>query len=896
MPFVLLEHYKRVRFGAFTKTETLWHTGSLPIIDLNISPVFTVRIHFQFRRFLANVRTPLLWRYQVQCSSWYWRARKLTSSLKFRVNRGAFRTKSRVLEMKEKSGVFREILFNVIYKMAMAVVAVLILLSVEHAFPHSTILVRWSVKPEAEYGFFATLAQVAATMLGLYFTAVSLVASTSYARAPGNLRALIIEEQVGNFYFSFLAHFAATAVTMLAAVSLGVPIGALNIFWLSFLGLFAVFSFVLLGLRTFSFFDPTALVRHLNPRLARAMSEVTPTGYKWLDPSFQSHQQRDADRAIEAYANLIVIAEQSENLNARTLVELAEGLFAALNHYALIKCRIPTKSLWFRRHPKHKQWLLAPSHELEIARSTDTALQPEMVPDLNWFENNINQALTKIITRLCTRADLTGLITVLNAAQIYARNAATLGCPEEAFILLNAVGAELESSFADVIFDSTSDDSIKQSLNRLAAIDMHALAVMNVLLGTSHALEMTNCATFAQQTTQIEWRKSAAIYHNKNFPREVLKQYEEIQDRLFFEEEVEGKIVTPDWLQCEFAALGYTRFLAEIVGSILAKFETRFGDAVELRVNAKDFIGATSLIHRGLEATNKLDVHLPRIRAYWDDLVILNRSRDWEWPTINWDDFSKRITALRDRQIKHLTACISTLINFPNKQQFPDLFGQTYSILADSCFDALIRGDEAIFTAVFPPYFTMAFQAHQRVRSVLGKITNQNVVATLGPLSDLLAISGFAELYSAHTTKNFNSVSRKIWDALFNGQTDDASRKNLIVLLSATKEPLLGTSSRDMLRFRWQRSTCDYFDKHGIPVDDFGFSSYRKNHIRHPSPLVRVFASRGDLLNDPEDIFFAVYLFMRPEASGLKVPEMIKSYQQALNRETSGKEDEDEET
>jgi len=747
---------------------------------------------------------------------------------------------------------------------------------------------------EAEYGFFGTLAQVSATMLGLYFAAVSLVASTAYARVPGDVRAMIVEEQVGSFYFGFLAQFAAAAVIMLTAVSLGIALGGLNILWLSFLGLFGVFSFVVLGLRTFWFFDPTALVQHLNHRLARAIGEVTPAGYKWLDASFQNHHQGQAERTIEAYASLAAIAEEGDNLNSRALVELAEGLFAALNHYAWTKNRIPTKSLWFRRRPKHKQWLLASYHEVEVARATDTVLQPEMVPDLHWFETEAGRVVARIVRCLSARADLTGMVTVLNASQRYARAAATRGQTDEAFLLLQTLGGEIDRPFGKAKFDASSDDATAQSLNRIAAIDLHALGLINVLLGVSHALEATDRAAFDRQVSRIEWRKPASIYTG-HFPREVLQQSEELQDRLTFEREVEGTVVTPGWLQVEFAALGYARFLSAVVGRVLTEFEGRFIGFVESRVKAGDPIGAASLINRGLEAANKLDSHFARIRSWWEALVELNRSRDWEWPTIDWDSAGKRSLALRDSLVKRLASCIGPLMDLPERKLVPDLFGQAYSVLADSCFDALLRGDAAMFEAIFSAYFLTAIEAHQKVRGALGKITNFNVSTTLGPLADLLAISGFAELYSALANKNFGTVCRKVWDGYFTSFPDDERRRGVIQILGLTKEPLLGMSSRDMLRFRWERATRDYLAGQGIVTDDFGYyGSRRRSAGRHPSPLVRVFAARGDVLNDAEDIFLAVYLYRRPEATGLKVPHEIESYQRSLAREESEKEENDE--
>lgn len=784
------------------------------------------------------------------------------------------------------------ILRHIILKLALTIAIVAILVLIERAFPRLNTAFHWELITEAESGFLGALAQVAATMLGLYFAAVSLVASTAYARVPGDVRAMVVEEQVGDFYFRFLAQFAATAVVMLSAVSLGIPLGVLNVLWVSFLGVFGVFSFVVLGRRTFSFFDPAALVQYLNHRLARAMAEVTPDGYKWFDPSFQQHHQRQADRALDAYANLVAIAEQTENLNSRALVELAEGLISALNHYASIKGRVPTKSLWFRQRPKYKQWLLASYHELEVARATDTTLQPEMVPDLHWFETDVCRVLARIGRQLSARADLTGMVAVLNAGQKYARTASALGSVEEVLQLVQTLGRQIDEAFAEAKFDGTSDDTVAQSLNRIAAVDLHALGLMNVLLGIAHALESTSRAAFEQQIDQIEWNKPASLYTG-HFPREVLQQCEEMQERMVFEREVEGNVIMPDWLQREIAALGYARFLATVVERMLTDFETRFVHLLEQRVKAEDLIGAASLIYRGLEATNKLDSHLARIHAWWDALLELNRSRDWEWPTIDWADASKRSLALRDRLVKCLADCIGPLMDLPGQKGVPDLFGQAYSVLADSCFDSLIRGDEAMFTAIFRAYFLTAITAQHKVRDALGKVTSLNVSATLGSLSDLLAISGFAELYSALTAKTFSAVSRGIWDSYLASLKDDASRKKAIDLLIRTREPFLGMSSRDMLRFRWERATRSHLVAQGIAMDDFGFGPRRRGSLRHPSPLVRVFAARGNNLSDAEDIFFAVYLLRQPDAVGLKVPHEIESYQQALAREEAHKEDGD---
>jgi hypothetical protein len=855
------------------------------------SRVLTVPILSQIRRLLTYLRAPQLRKYRIQRLRWYWRLRKRVENFQFRINRRVFGSKHGVLDVMQKGAIFSGILLNIIPKLTVAVLSVVILVLIEHFFPNLSTLFGWQLDRNAEYGFFGTLAQVSATMMGLYFAAVSLVASTAYARVPGDVRAMIVEEQVGNFYFGFLAQFTATAMMMLAAASLGVPLGALNILWISFIGLFGVFSFVVLGLRTFSFFAPAALVQHLNHRLARTMAEVIPTGYKWLDSSFQHHHQRQANKVVETYANLVTISEQDENLNSHALVELAEGLFAALNHYAKIKGRVPTKSFWFRRRPQHKQWLLASHTEVEMARATDTTLQPEMVPDLHWFETEVIQVIVRIVKRLSARADLAGLVTVLTVSQEYARRASVLSGGDEALRLQQSLRREIEEAFVETEFDDASDNTIVQSMNRLAAVDLNALGLINILLGTSHAFEMTSSVALEREIGRIEWGKPASIYTGE-LPREALDQCEDLRERLAFEQKAEGRVITPKWLQVEVAAFGYARFVAGIVERILAEFETCFGTEVERRIKAGNLIGATSLINRGLEATNKMSAHLIRIRELWNALLVLNRSKEWEWPTIDWDNTTKRSVALRDQLVKNLTGCFGPLVDLPAQKHVPDLFGHAYSVLSDACFDALVRGDEAMFANIFPTYFPMSIEAHQKIRSTLVKVTSWNVSTTLGPLSDLLAISGFAELYSELDTKNFGATSRKVWDAYFLSQKDDAARKYVINMLSLIKEPRHGMSSRDMLRFRWKRDTEDHFEKKGIVVDEYGFG--QRDTANHPSALVRVFAARGDVLNDAEDIFLAVYLFRRPEAADIKIPDQVESYQRALEQEKSNKEENNE--
>jgi hypothetical protein len=85
------------------------------------------------------------------------------------------------------------------------------ILSYEGLFPSFVqtlfVTLRSSVdrNPSAYGNLFSSLAQIAGVFLGLYFTAVSVVASTVYARVQGDVRSLLLRDKVGNHYIGIVA-------------------------------------------------------------------------------------------------------------------------------------------------------------------------------------------------------------------------------------------------------------------------------------------------------------------------------------------------------------------------------------------------------------------------------------------------------------------------------------------------------------------------------------------------------------------------------------------------------------------------------------------------------------------------------------------------------------------
>src|SRR5256886_10161228 len=101
-----------------------------------------------------------------------------------------------------------------------------------------------------------TVVQIAGLFLTLYFTAISVIASTVYARVPGDVRTLAVDEKVGNVYIRIVAILGAVSILYLIAGVMGVQIGLIGLVAIGALSILSLFSFLFLGKRTFNFFQP----------------------------------------------------------------------------------------------------------------------------------------------------------------------------------------------------------------------------------------------------------------------------------------------------------------------------------------------------------------------------------------------------------------------------------------------------------------------------------------------------------------------------------------------------------------------------------------------------------------------------------------------------------------
>src|SRR5437899_313909 len=860
----------------------------------NLPPSQRVRITDTLRLLKTWWVFPHLRTYQWQSSPSYWRLKRGKELLAFHFKKRRFKARSLLRGSVESTSIFGQVIRVIFWRLVFSVVLVFAFFLLDR------LLLGWrpawipnwlhlSLQKDAQRDFLTTLGSVAAAFLALYFTAMSVVISTAYARTPGNIRSLIIREEVGSVYFRILAQFAGVVTVMLAALAFGYQIGVLNTSFAAFLCLFSIFGFVVLGARSFEYLDPTALVGLLNRQILREIQAVTPGGYQWMDQSFQGHHHRQVEQLLGSYSDLVTIASEKENVHSKGLIELGRGLMVVVDLYAKEKVRIPSSSFWFRRTYRHKNWLLTSYHELEIALLTGTIVQPESVPDLNWLESDAGRIISRIFEQLIERTESANITVLADSLQNYVGGISRCLAVSEALQIFKAIAPILRSYISRQQIGTTEDTT--EPAERLAITELYAFALLNLLLSFSNQLERLDPVSLGAIIESVDWLKRETLYTGVVLPRKVIEEIEFVRDRLEFEFRIEGKIVSPFWLQKEMAALGYVRFLAEATSAILEGVEITFGNEIRQQLAQNNYVVVAQFVQRGLEACTKLSNHFAKFESSHNEYVLLNRSGEYEWPKIDWNEFQKRIASLREGLVTALAESSAALATLPLLESWHDFFGHSSTVRSEDCCTAMADGREELFRVVFPAFFKLALEGNERLRQKFLSDA-RNIQLSIEPLADLMALSGYAAVFSKLDNKNFWELVEYCWNQYFALFAEDSQKRRVIQLLCLAVEPTLRIAPRSVMRTRWQQMCEGVFVARGLASERDFWRGARDSEPKHPSALVRIFSRSRYLFNDPCVVFLAFYAFKRPEAASLEKPRRVISLERDLQRSTENDLDE----
>jgi len=848
------------------------------------------------RKLLRWARSGPQRRYEWQFWPRYWRVCEQWNRLRFWAAREVFEGRMWLGQQGACVSMLRVIVGTVFRPLLFAVgVVVAAWLADRLLRPALEVLMRgriggWAV-PSGYGGLLAALAQISGVFLGLYFTVLGVVASTAWADLPEDVRALLLREQGGNVYIRIVALLGATALLLLLESSLGLRLGPLSLLFITLLGVLSVLAFVVLGIRAFRFFDPTVLVPPLRRDATWAIRAATPRGFRCTDPSFQAYYQQQAEHALATYRRLTVAAVGKQQTENEMIARLAGGALDVLGFYAVHKGHIPTDSLWFKPRGRHPDWLTADYLNVEMALGTATTLPQEVEPDLTWFEKESGAIVLEAMRCLLEREGVETAAEVGYRAQGALGRLAAAGCVDEACEFLRRLRPVLLGPCGGAKTEAAHAQGGRGPVSPAPAlIDAFGLGVTSVLLGFFKALEEVDAASFDSLVRQPADRVRTGPRFG-GWPRIVLQQAEQVRRGIQFEAEVEGRPVSPRWYQRQLVASSFTSYVGDTLDQLVDQIENSLANTADEFATAGKCVVAAQLIQRGLEACEKMRFHLHVAEACLERLAQLRRVANIPWAEPDWQRVQDRLARLRQRMLVSLAKCVIPLADVPRSVDLPDYFGQAYCVLAQTCYEALAEGTHELFGALFPAFFQAYLRAEARLRAQLHHRDAQTrLVFSSEPLEDVLAISGYALVYTELDQGDAWDIVTRTWNAFFASlPTPDVAAKwiEAVMRMMDYRDSFPAILPRAVARTAWRQTLKQRLREGGVLgwAYEAPLAPDEPPQPSHPSVVVRGLSGSEWMPYDAKDIFLSTYLMNRPEASGIRPTRKADEWARHVERE-----------
>jgi hypothetical protein len=710
------------------------------------------------------------------------------------------------------------------------------------------------------------VAGVTGVFLALYFTAVSTVAASVYVNVPHDIRALIVRDRLGGIYVAGTAFTTALSVTLLIAHTLTSATYELAPLVVGLLAAFSIFSFIKLGQRAFYLADPTRLGGSIVVEFLSWFKRATAQGWRWRDPSFQEHYRSRAALAVASLRSLVAIADDQPHLRGSSVRQLCSQVSGMLTLYLTNRNRVPTASRWFGERYEHKQWYLTDSTELDMATATVTQLQPKVVPNVPWVEDELLPALTDVVVSAVTNGDLGEAFQVLSGLEsVYT----ALGRSWDVQYADRRI-ADLTTRILGRLLERADLDDLGRTPGAVAVFDALAMLPLDVELGF-HRYVMESPGPHARIPDVASLAKSGAPYEN-DLPRAAIGTIEQMQAARTFERAVRSmpSTQTPDWYVSEMVSNTYeTRFKEQVDGVL--DLLTSWYPQTATRLKEAHLAGPLgAVIERGLEICWKLERHI----ADWQQIATSVRPVpvrvDVVRPEWDWESTQQRVVALRRDLLQRLTSIVS-MQGFDHRDpSLPDYLGGAVHWMGESCMEALLANDKQLFSDLFPTYFVgLLFVTNSIQEQTKSWQPTLAITALAEPLIDLMELSGYAYVFSElHGNPKLWEVCKERWDKYL-GDASGPDYLKRVAGMHAYHRNQFALTHRATTRTRWEMAANHVLSE--VPRAQ-STSWYDDGEVEHPSPMIRRIAPRRDDLGSPfhaSDIFAVVYLVPRPDASGL---------------------------
>jgi hypothetical protein len=504
-----------------------------------------------------------------------------------------------------------------------------------------------------------------------------------------------------------------------------------------------------------------------------------------------------------------------------------------------------------------------------------------MTQDALWAESTVARHLARLLPTLSGQDSWDGAIRVADDATELVANLGARLQVDEALLLLRTVARFLRSVPATTSPDSGDHDSGAGSDSfRLAAADREVLLYTRLWLGLIGRFEHTDAEQLASS-----FEKAVATPRSPyaaGAPRRLLELFEAIAHGIEFEQRAEARRVTPAWWVHHMAARTLLQILVSAISVFLSDVRSELIDPLITDTSSEPAPLAIKIVD-ALELVNKLTFHLATAHQA---VAVLNALRhkpttDEFWPDGSLPDDVP--PGLAEQLYLKLGQVALRLSHDPHDRARPDLFGQSYKLLFDATFRAILDNKTDLARQLFPVVIATADRARARLSSDLAaESVRDQVFFGSEPLLDMMELSGYALLMSELDPPGIWPDVSALWDGIFSQGTAPALAAQMSAVLSA-HENLFAITPGGVSRTERKQALAQIMREHGITS-----AAGMWGEPMPPEPqsqVVGAFAPWDLWFIQPElaDLFIVMYLKQRPDMADLKVPRGAEMLAESLD-------------
>lgn len=796
----------------------------------------------------------------------FWRLRVLLRRVAFLLARRIWTTSAAEQAYGDEARLFAQFVRLTLGQLSLAVVATLMLQTVELALvPHiESLHGGWEPpEPQVYTPWLLAVAQIGGVFLALYFTALTAAAAAIYSQVPEHIRNLLAEEPVGNVYIKLLTFTTFTPLCLVALTAFGLLPLRTAVPALVLLSGVGIMAFAKLGHRAFDLFSVIRLSRSAFANFWRALARAQATSFRWNDPPFQNHAHKQGAAALRDLVTFAEICAKTETLKGKPLLDLTVESLRALNYYQQQKTSIPTKSLWYQQQLRQKEWYLTPDWALSVAQQMGMPLSPEQAANHWWVEEEVEgMCLTSLRTFIKdSRLDLTAQ--VINATHSYATTLATNGDLGRVLKFCSAMISACRAFRARL---SATDGPPADQVNRVAIAERLAALLTSTVVAFTNGLPTRSTESSRMRLAKTNIRRHGSVY-TQGFTVPQLEELECGIHRLSFERAAEGHEVTPAWYLRSMLAHVNVVTISSGATEIISSAADTFTQLEDLFRNNQWAVAA--VLSTELEFWSRLLNHnVGVIVSSYADQGTARVLTDSNWPVMEEQPLRERASKSRFDVITRAATLLATLFATERPDGVPDYRGQFSDTIAQTVFDAIIDNNSDIVARLFPRLFTASLFLFEQLKptEISSDIwAEQKLQIAAAPILDISELSGYAQLVSEiHRNPAIWVPVQQTWESFFKSSP---TALRWLAAIIGYGEPQFALPHRSTIRTTWQMRVRDLFA--GIARQTFDRLGPRLSgvEVNHESPLVRVCARNS--FADGLDIFVDAFLRNNPGAKEL---------------------------